>query len=151
MNEEQEGFKVSDKRKFDAEGNLRQPEATEAAPEAKPEPQGKESQTEQAEPIEGMGEAQEEPEAVGEEKVEITFSAFILSLGTQAMVGLGLIPDPITNEKKTNLSLARQMIDIIAMLQDKSSGNLDDSENTLIENLLHDLRLKYVELAQEKS
>jgi len=98
-----------------------------------------------------MGEAQEEPEAVGEEKVEITFSAFILSLGTQAMVGLGLIPDPITNEKKTNLSLARQMIDIIAMLQDKSSGNLDDSENTLIENLLHDLRLKYVELAQEKS
>jgi hypothetical protein len=78
---------------------------------------------------------------------ELGFSTFILSLSTSALVHLAELPDPISNEKKVNLPLAKQTIAIIEMLQKKTKGNLTEGEGQLIEDLLYDLRLKYIQAA----
>lgn len=75
----------------------------------------------------------------------IDFSTFIISLGTSALYHLGAnIPDA-EGPGVINLPLARNVIDIIVMLNDKTSGNLTDDEKKLMQALLFDLRLKYVE------
>ena len=78
---------------------------------------------------------------------ELGFSTFILSLSTSALVQLSELPDPITNKKQMNLSLARQTISVIELLKDKTKGNLTADEENLIETVLYDLRLKYVKAA----
>ncbi len=75
---------------------------------------------------------------------EFGFSTFILSLSTSALVHLGELPDPLTNKKEVNLQLAKQTISIIEMLKDKTKGNLTSEEDSLIESVLYDVRLKYV-------
>jgi hypothetical protein len=78
---------------------------------------------------------------------ELGFSTFILSLSTSALVQLSELPDPITNKKQMNLSLARQTISVIELLKEKTKGNLTGDEERLIETVLYDLRLKYVKAA----
>lgn len=75
---------------------------------------------------------------------EITFSTFILSLFDSALMHLGIIPDPLSKEHKKSLPLAKQTIDLIGMLKDKTKGNLSKDEETLIDRVLYDLRIKYV-------
>jgi hypothetical protein len=60
------------------------------------------------------------------------------------MLHLGLVENPQTKKIERNLPMAKQTIDIIAMLKDKTKGNLTNEEKNLIENLLSDLRFKYV-------
>ena len=79
---------------------------------------------------------------------EFGFSTFILSLSTSALVHLGELPDPITNKKEVKLQLAKQTISIIEMLKEKTKGNLTKDEESLLDNVLCDVRLKY--LAQAK-
>lgn len=75
---------------------------------------------------------------------EINFSNFILSLSTSALLNLGEIPDPISKEKKEDLDMAKQTIDILGVIQEKTKGNLTKEEDSLMENLLYDLRMRYV-------
>ena len=75
---------------------------------------------------------------------EFGFSTFILSLSTSALVNLGELPDPITNKKEINLQLAKQTIGIIEMLKEKTRGNLTTDEEDLIDNVLCEVRLKYI-------
>ena len=79
---------------------------------------------------------------------EINFPSFIFSLSSTALFHLGELPDPQTQEKKKDLPLAKHAIDTIAMLKEKTAGNLTGDEEKLIENILSDLRLRYV---KEKS
>lgn len=79
---------------------------------------------------------------------EVAFSAFILSLGTSALVHLGLAEDPATGQKQVNLPMARHVIDILSMLKQKTAGNLEEDEVRLMDNLLFDLRLKFVEVCR---
>lgn len=74
----------------------------------------------------------------------VDFSTFIMSLNASALYHLGAIPDPTTGVKNKNVSMAKQTIDIIGMLKEKTKGNLDDEEKNLLENMLHDLRMMYV-------
>jgi len=76
---------------------------------------------------------------------QIDFSALVLSLATGAMLQLGVAPDPVTKKTEVNLEMARQNIEILALLQEKTRGNLTEDENKLIETLLAEIRLKYVE------
>jgi hypothetical protein len=76
---------------------------------------------------------------------EINFSSFILSLGSSALYHFGEIPDPVSGEKQRNLDMARQTIDILVVLRDKTTGNLSDEEARLLESLLHDLQMRYVQ------
>ena len=75
---------------------------------------------------------------------EFGFSTFILSLSTSALVHLGELPDPISNAKEVNLQLAKQTISIIEMLKEKTKGNLSKEEESLLDSVLYDVRLKFV-------
>ena len=79
---------------------------------------------------------------------EITFSLFVLSLSASAEIHLGQLPPPGSETPAPpNLTEAAHLIEVIAMLKEKTVGNLDESEEQLIEAVLYDLRLRYVEAA----
>jgi len=73
-----------------------------------------------------------------------TFSTFVLSLASSALVQLGEVPDPATGEKHEDIALAKHTIDILSMLQDKAKNGLDAEETRLLEGLLYELRMKFV-------
>ena len=79
-----------------------------------------------------------------------SFSGFVISLTTTAAVHFGDYPDPVTGETKApNLEAAKQMIDILAMLEVKTRGNLSAQERSLLEQVLYDLRMRYVAAEQQ--
>ncbi|MDE7242018.1 DUF1844 domain-containing protein [Desulfovibrio sp.] len=75
---------------------------------------------------------------------EVTFSAFIISLASAALVGLGEVADPATGRVSRDLLLARHNIDVLEMLRQKTEGGLNAKERALLDQLLCDLHLKYV-------
>ncbi len=82
---------------------------------------------------------------MAEQTAGVDFSTFILSLASSAMLHLGRMPDPTGESIRPDLGLARQSIDLLAMLHDKTQGNLSPEEGSLLDRLLHDLRVAYVE------
>jgi hypothetical protein len=79
----------------------------------------------------------------------VDFSTFILGLASNALMQLGAMPDPESGARAANLVLARQSIDILGVLHDKTRGNLDEQERRLLEAMLYDLRLKFVEAQKQ--
>ena len=80
----------------------------------------------------------------------ISFAQFIISLGTTAAVHFGDLPDPVSGERgDSNLIAAAQMIDLLSLLQDKTRGNLDPAESKLLDDLLFDLRMRFVQAQQQ--
>lgn len=76
----------------------------------------------------------------------ISFSLFVLSLAASAEIHLGSLPAPGSDKPgAVNLTEAAHLIEVIAMLKDKTQGNLDEQEERLIESVLYDLRMRYVE------
>ena len=75
---------------------------------------------------------------------EIDFSSFVFSLSTSALCHLGEVPDPVMQKIEKNLPLAKQTIDILGMLQEKTRGNLAPEEARMLESILADLRWRYV-------
>ena len=80
----------------------------------------------------------------------VDFATFVLSLSHSAIVHLGEAPNPETGSVEKNLPLARQTIDLIAMLDEKTKGNLTGDEERLIGQILFDLRMRYVEMTKVK-
>jgi len=79
---------------------------------------------------------------------EINFSSFILSLSTSALMHLGEMPDPVSQKVDKSLPLAKQTIDLLGMLREKTRGNLTPDEEKLIDHLLTDLRWRYIRAAK---
>ncbi len=77
------------------------------------------------------------------------FGMFLSSLSMQAMMALGELPHPVTQERQEDLEQARYLIDILGMLQAKTQGNLTAEEGQLLEGLLYELRMKYVSKTRE--
>lgn len=105
-----------------------------------------------AEPPAGPSPAPPAPTATRAESKplpEITFPTFLLSLSTSALMHLGLIPNPGSGQIETDLALAKQTIDLLSLLRQKTQGNLDSEETQLLDSVLYDLRMKYVEARQE--
>lgn len=75
---------------------------------------------------------------------DLDFSTFVISLASSAQVNLGAIPHPETNQISQNIPAAKQMINILAMLMEKTKGNLAESESALLERVLFNLRMHYV-------
>jgi uncharacterized protein DUF1844 len=142
--EQAKGFKVEDRRRFSSEGDL------------KPEHRGPEQPQAQAstavdtagETFSGAQPAQGAKSFSQQTAPEITFATFVVGLSTQALVHLGELPDPHTNQPAADLPAAQQLIDIIAMLEQKTRGNLDRDEQAMLEAILFELRMKYVERAR---
>ena len=77
--------------------------------------------------------------------VPVTFETFILSMGANALVHLGEVPHPETGEHAQHMLLARQTIDILGVLADKTKGNLTDQEARVLQATLYDLRMRFIE------
>ena len=87
------------------------------------------------------------PEA--EQEGGLSFLAFVLSLAHTAAVHFGDIPDPVSGKiSEPNLPAAQQMIDILAMLEEKTRGNLSAEERQLIDQVLYELRMRFVEVSR---
>ncbi len=154
MAEEEKGFVIKDRRRFASEEKEDKEEAS--GSETKP---GKEESTGFKTEEEKQDENKKAEDKTSEKKEtgsggtgstkmhhlpKINFSTFILSLNSSALVQLGLIEDPATGKKEKNLPLAKQTIDIIGMLDEKTKGNLNEDEDRMLKTLLYDLRMMYV-------
>ena len=77
---------------------------------------------------------------------DLSFTAFVVSLASSAAIHFGDLPDPMTGERaEVNLEGAAQMIDILALLEEKTRGNLTIEERQVLEQILYELRLRFVE------
>jgi len=83
------------------------------------------------------------PEA---EREPVDFIQFVLSLYTSAMINLGEVPDPASGKKLENYDVAKELIDIIAMLRDKTKGNLADEESKTLDELIFQGRMIYLKV-----
>ena len=133
--DDEKGFTVTDRRHFAGTGEDAPAGAEPAAAPAEP-PPAPEPAAAGAAP--GAAKAKRAP------LPEIDFATFILSLGTSALYHLGEMPGPAEEAPAKNLPLAKQTIDILALLRDKTKGNLAEGEAQLLDSLLYDLRMKYV-------
>jgi hypothetical protein len=131
------GFTVQDRRRFTDTGDARENAEEPPAP----------SQTQTSAPS-----AEQQTGAPREEETlpEINFSTFVVSLSTQALMHLGEISNPATGQVEKDLPVAKQMIDIVGMLRDKTRGNLSSNEDKLLEDILFDLRMRYVEAVKQR-
>ncbi|HZH83924.1 MAG TPA: DUF1844 domain-containing protein [Phototrophicaceae bacterium] len=129
------GFTVQDRRRFS-------PDTGEAREEA---PEQSEAQPKSSE------ERREASGATSSETLpEINFSTFVIGLSTQALMHLGEIANPVSGDVEIDVPTAKQMIDILGLLKDKTRGNLNASEDRLMEDILFDLRMKYVEAVKKR-
>jgi hypothetical protein len=131
MDIEGKGFVIKDKRSFDDKGEPREKKEED---EAKKEIEKEEVKKEKAR----RDDDQRAP------LPEVNFNSLIISLSSSALLNLGEIADPHTGEKKKDIALAKQSIDIISMLREKTRGNLTDEEQKFIDNILTDMRWRYV-------
>ena len=94
----------------------------------------------------GEGETQEAAAAADQQGPlpELTFASFLVSLSSSAFISLGQIPDPNTGTTEKNLPLAKQTIDLLGMLREKTRNNLSSEEENLFDHLLYDLRMAYI-------
>src|SRR6185369_16530338 len=159
MQEDQPNFKVTDRRLFNADGSPRDL-PPEEKPQEKPEEKSEEPAlsvaTEAAEPT--AAEATAPPEAEPEPDEEFTeadladardpasFVAFIMSIASNAASALGMMEHPVTHQREVDVELGKHWIDILGMLQKKTSGNVTPQERRMLEGLLADLRMQYVSL-----
>jgi hypothetical protein len=83
-------------------------------------------------------------------ELKIDFSTFMMSLASSAYCSMGLIPNPMTNKIDKNMTVAKQQIDLIEMMKEKTKGNLDKQEEQVLESILYQLHLSYVKVSEEK-
>jgi Domain of unknown function (DUF1844) len=93
-------------------------------------------------------EAAKEKERTEYQLPAINFATFIFSLNHSVLVHLGATEDPMTGKREKNLSLAKQTIDILGMLEEKTQGNLTKDEEKMLKNMLYDLRMIYIKEKQ---
>jgi len=167
MNEDQPNFKVTDRRLFNADGSPRDvpaEEKPEPKPDPKPEPKvpapepvaAEAAQPQDQPAAEVVATPTEEPASMEDEELTeeelasardpASFISFIMSIASNAASALGMMEHPATHQREVDLELAKHWIDVLAMLQNKTVGNLTNSEKAMIEGLLHDLRMQYVAL-----
>jgi len=92
--------------------------------------------------------AEPKPKDLPQEPKQTEFTFFISSLSMQALIALGEMPHPATNQPHPDPEQARYLVDLLGMLQEKTKGNLSAEETSLLENVLYELRMKYVAMLQ---
>ncbi|MBI2370907.1 MAG: DUF1844 domain-containing protein [Deltaproteobacteria bacterium] len=78
------------------------------------------------------------------------FATFILQLSSAAVLHFGDLPDPVTEKRQKDLALAKETIDLLGLLQEKTKGNLTPDEEALMEGVLYDLRMRYIQEVSAK-
>ena len=118
--DEKDEIKVNDKRRFNEDGESSQ---VEAEPKVEESPQ---------------------PESFSGSAETMNFSSFLIGLATQAMVMMGEVPHPETGQSTENLEAAKQTIDVLGLLEEKTAGNLTETEQKLLAEILASVRMAYV-------
>lgn len=119
------GFRVTDHRRFTDSGEARPTVDPSAATAASPDVAPPERPTD-----------------------PVNFSTFVLGLSTQALLHLGEIESPLSGKVERDFPAAQQVIDILGILREKTRGNLEQAEEHLLDSVLYDLRIRYVELVR---
>ena len=150
MAEENQGsFKVTDRRLFNPDGTLRDDALIEeAAPAPPPEPGAAASPS----PAQPQGqfaaatapELQSEPEDAEPERT--MFNEFLMGIASSAFIYLGLVEHPATGRRQVDMTAAKESIDMLLMLREKTKGNLTRGEEKFFEDLLSDLKMQYVSM-----
>lgn len=174
MSNDQPTFKVTDRRLFNADGSPRDlppeeipepkaeaPEVSAASPAAATAeaPEGAEAAAAGTQPEAATAPAPEEtPREVEDELSDFTeeeladardpagFLSFIMSIASNAASALGMMEHPVTHQREVDIELGKHWIDVLGMLQKKTTGNLNPKESQMLEGLLADLRMQYVSL-----
>ena len=133
--EEEKGFVIKDRRSLDEKGDLK---GTTAEEEVKTAEKKEEKKRQEA----------KKEETQRSVLPEVNFNSLIFSLSSSALIHLGEIADPHTSQKAKDLPLAKHTIDTIAMLKEKTRGNLVEEEERFLESILTDLRWRYVRAVQ---
>lgn len=136
--EQEQGFKIVDKRRFDQEGNDKGVE--------QPSKDAGQAVTRSAGSEPDFATVDEAKKGVFP---EITFSSFIMSLATQTLVLLGELKPPSGLEMAIDIDAGKQTIDILQVIRDKTKGNLTKEEDDLFEEILHNLRISYVKVTKK--
>jgi hypothetical protein len=123
--QEEQGFRITDKRGFHEDGETRAPESAEKT-------FGQESPAD-------TGNSQDNAS-----RPPIDFPSYILGYYTQGIVFLGEVPNPYTNKKEEDVEAARHIIDLLSMMEQKTKGNLSSEEQQLLESVLYELRMKFM-------
>lgn len=134
---ENQGFKVSDHRRFNPDGSIKGGES--AAPEAPEEAPELEKEPPRAPP----------KEEAASESLPADFPTLVLSLASSAQMALGVVPHPVTGKTQKNFLQAKHAIDLLGVLQEKTRGNLSQEEEQLLQALLTDLRMRFLEVKKE--
>jgi hypothetical protein len=150
MAEENQGsFKVTDRRLFNADGTLREDALIEEpAPAPPPEPQPPVSSG-SAQPQRQFAaatapELQSEPEDAEPERT--MFNEFLMGIASSAFIYLGLVEHPATGRRQVDMTAAKESIDMLVMLQEKTKGNLTRGEEKFFDDLLSELKMHYVRM-----
>ena len=136
-NDSSRGFRVTDRRRFSDDGETREDDRP-----TEPDPPAASAPEPQAPPGDPLTSPLDDI---------VSFSSFLLGLSTQALLHLGEIEDPVSGRVERDLGAAKHVIDILGILKDKTRGNLEQAEQQLLDAVLYDLRMRYVELVQGPS
>jgi hypothetical protein len=151
MAEENQGsFKVTDRRLFNADGTLREDALIEEATPSPPPPEpGAAASPGSAQPQGQFAtatapELQSEPEDAEPERT--MFNEFLMGIASSAFIYLGLVEHPATGRRQVDMMAAKESIDMLVMLQEKTKGNLTRGEEKFFDDLLSDLKMQYVSM-----
>ena len=154
-NQEDVSFKVTDRRKFNADGSVREGVVID---EPKPEPAAAPEAKTAAAPAKAAPELPPETAAEVDDELEdddipgaddpASFVNFLSTLATNAAATLGAVPHPATGKRTVDLDTGKYWLDVLGMIRDKTKGNLHPQESRLLEGLLADLRMQYVTMVR---
>ena len=161
-NQEEVSFKFEDKRKFNADGSLREGVVLEPAKRSQEAPAEIPAPATSAEPASMKNSLDDDPSVEAgldlDEEIEeseipgandpASFVNFLSTLATNAAAALGAIPHPATGQRSLDLDTGKYWLDVLAMVKEKTKGNLHAQESRLLESLLGDLRMQYVQLVR---
>lgn len=139
MSEEKKDFEVKDRRIFSQDGEVKESAEQEARDDEQAAAETAESSGSDTSESTKADKADEPPPMP-----EINFATFVVSLNASALLHLGAIEDPNTGQTEKDLPMAKQTIDILSMLEEKTAGNLTKDEENLLKSILYDLRIIYV-------
>jgi hypothetical protein len=149
---EEVSFKVADRRKFNPDGSLKEGVTLEAAVPAEKRAQASESRGDTVKTT-ARSKTAETAEIEPEDEVPgaddpASFVNFLSTIATNAAATLGAVPHPATGKRTVDLDTGKYWLDVLGMLRDKTKGNLHKEESRLLEGLLADLRMQYVQLVR---
>lgn len=144
-------YKVADKRKFNADGSLRDGVTLEPAKIAGPpadEAVATATEEDFRDGTEGFDEAEDDGAEIPGAQDPASFVNFLSMLATNAATALGAVPHPATRQRGLDLESGKYWLDVLGMVKEKTNGNLHPQENRLLDGLLGDLRMQYVQLVR---